>query len=126
MNMELKFQDSRPDPRRYQKAWERRLRKEEKALEKKRELLNKKIRLCAKKIKKLGARRIILFGSLATGLYRKDSDVDIAVEGLSVDAYFKALGILEENLGDVYFDLVDMKEALPSVIRKIEKEGIEL
>ena len=112
--------------RSYREAWDRRLRKEEKALEKKRELLIKKIRICAKKIKNLGAKRVILFGSLATGLYRKDSDVDIAVEGLSVDAYFKALSILEENLGDVYFDLVDMKEALPSVIRKIEREGIEI
>lgn len=110
----------------YQEAWDRRLRKEEEALEKKRGLLIKKIRLCAEKIKKLGAKRVILFGSLATSYFRKDSDIDIAVEGLSVDAYFKALGILEEILGDISFDLVDMQEALPSVLKKIEKEGIEL
>lgn len=110
----------------YREAWDRRLRKEEEAIEKKRKLLIKKIRVCAEKIKNLGAKRVILFGSLAESRLRKDSDVDIAFEGLSVDAYFKALGILEEILGDVSFDLVDMQEALPSVVRKIEKEGIEL
>lgn len=110
----------------YREAWNRRLRKEEEALKQKRRLLIKKVRLCAEKIKDLGAKRVILFGSLAANRFRKDSDVDMAVEGLSVDAYFKALGILEEILGDVSFDLVDMQEALPSVVRKIKEEGIEL
>jgi len=112
--------------RRYREAWDRRLKKEEEELERKRELLIKKVRLCAEKLKELGGKRVILFGSLTVGHFRKDSDVDIAVEGLSVDAYFKALGILEEILEGVTFDLVDMQEALPSVLRKIEREGIEL
>jgi predicted nucleotidyltransferase len=110
----------------YRETWDRRLKKEEQELERKRGLLFKKVRLCAEKLKELGGRQVILFGSLAIGTFRKDSDVDIAVDGLSVDAYFKALGILEEILEDVTFDLVDIQEALPSVLRKIEREGIEL
>ena len=61
---------------------------------------------------------------MAAGRFRKGSDVDIAVEGLTVKAYFRALGIVEDILGEVPFDLVDMKEALPSVKKKVEKEGI--
>jgi len=110
----------------YRKAWDRRLRKEEEALEHKTRLLIRKVRICAEKIKRLGGKRVILFGSLAAGRFRKDSDVDIAVDGLSVEAYFKALGILEETLEDATFDLVDMQEALPSVLRKIRELGIEL
>jgi predicted nucleotidyltransferase len=110
----------------YREVWDKRLEKEEEKLDRKRELLIRKVRLCARKLKKLGGKRVILFGSLAAGKFRKDSDVDIAVEGLSVDAYFKALGILEETLDDVTFDLVDLKEALPLVIKRIEREGIQL
>ncbi|MEW6420043.1 MAG: nucleotidyltransferase domain-containing protein [Nitrospirota bacterium] len=110
----------------YKKAWDRRLKEEEKELDRKREQLIRKVRLCAYRLKKLGGKRVILFGSLATGNFRRDSDVDIAVEGLSVDAYFKALGILEETLDDVTFDLVDLKEALPSVVKRIEREGIQI
>jgi predicted nucleotidyltransferase len=110
----------------YREAWERRRNKETEELDRKRGILFKKVLLCAQKIKNLGGKRVILFGSLAAGPFRKDSDIDIAVEGLSVDAYFKALGILEEILEDVNFDLVDMAEALPSVLQKIEREGVEL
>ena len=110
----------------YRKAWERRLKEEESKLYRGKEHLMKQVNVCARRIKKLGGKRVILFGSLATGRFRKDSDIDIAVEGLSVDTYFKALSILEEELQDVRFDLIDMKEALPSVIKRIEREGIGL
>ena len=112
--------------KRYREAWDSRLKEEEKQLDRKRGLLIKRVRLCAQKLKELGGKRVILFGSLATGRFRKDSDIDIAVEGLSVDAYFKALGILEEMLDDVTFDLIDIKEALPTVLKRIEREGIQL
>ncbi len=65
----------------YKEAWDRKLKKEEKELSRKREFLIRKVRLCARKLKELGSKRVILFGSLATGRFRKDSDVDIAVEG---------------------------------------------
>lgn len=108
----------------FKKAWYKRKKQEEEALKKRQSLLFKRVRKCALELKKLGAKRVILFGSLATGRFRKDSDVDIAVEGLSAKAYFKALGIVEEILDDIPFDLVDLREALPSVVERIKKEGI--
>ncbi len=61
---------------------------------------------------------------MTAGRFRKGSDVDITVEGLTVKAYFRVLGVVEDILGEVPFDLVDLKDALPSVKEKVEKEGI--
>lgn len=80
-----------------------------------------KVKSCADEIRKLGGKRVTLFGSLATGRFHKDSDVDIAVEELSPKAYFKALGVAEDILGDIAFDIVDMCEVLPTVKKKIER-----
>jgi len=110
----------------FRKTWIERARREENDLLALRDLLMGKVNACAKEIKKLGAKQVILFGSLAVGRFRKGSDVDIAVEGLTANAYFRALGIVEEILGNVPFDLVDLREALPSVKEKIEKEGVVL
>ena len=38
-----------------------------------------------------GAHRIILYGSLARGDYRPDSDIDVCVEGIPDDQYFRVL-----------------------------------
>lgn len=110
----------------FRKTWLERKRREEQDVLALQALLLKKVRLCSTEIKKLGADRVILFGSLATGRFRKGSDVDIAVEGLTAGTYFKAIGIVEDILGDVPFDLVDLREALPSVKEKMGKEGIVL
>lgn len=110
----------------FRKTWIERKRREEQEVLALQSLLMKKVKLCASEIKKLGAERVILFGSLATGRFRKGSDVDIAVEGLTVKTYFKAIGLVEDILGDIPFDLVDLKEALPSVKEKLGKEGIIL
>lgn len=112
--------------RQYKEAWDRKRQKEEEALLKRKSLLTQKVKLCAEKLRELGGKKVILFGSLATGTFRKNSDIDIAVEGLSVNGYFKALGVLEEIFEDIEFDLVDLKEALPSVLKKIEREGIQI
>lgn len=108
----------------FRKAWIERKRREELIVSTLQTILMEKVKICADEIKKLGGKRIILFGSLVTGRFRKGSDVDIAVEGLTTKSYFKALGVVEDTLGEVPFDLVDLKEALPSVKEKIEKEGI--
>lgn len=110
----------------FKKSWNNRKRREERNFLALQALLTEKLKVCANEIKNLGAKKVILFGSLATGRFRKGSDIDIAVEGLTAGSYFKALGVVEEILGDVPFDLVDLREALPSVKVKVEKEGIVL
>ena len=41
-------------------------------------------------LRNYGAQKIILYGSLARGDYRADSDIDICVEGLPDKNYFRA------------------------------------
>jgi predicted nucleotidyltransferase len=66
--------------------------------------------------------RVVLFGSLATGRYREDSDVDLAVEGLRGDLYFDALSKLMALFrGPV--DLVCLEEAPESLRQRIADEG---
>jgi len=39
----------------------------------------------------LGARKIILYGSLARGDYQPHSDIDICVDGIPKESYFRAI-----------------------------------
>lgn len=41
-------------------------------------------------LRNYGAQKVILYGSLARGNYRVDSDIDICVEGLPDQNYFRA------------------------------------
>jgi predicted nucleotidyltransferase len=68
------------------------------------------------------ARRVVLFGSLATGAYSEHSDVDLAVEGLPSDLYFHALADLMALFGGPV-DLVRLEEAGTSLKAHIEEEG---
>jgi predicted nucleotidyltransferase len=69
-----------------------------------------------------GAKRAWLFGSLARGETRSDSDVDLAVEGLPASKYFAALAALMELFrGRV--DLVRVEEAGESLRACIRDEG---
>ncbi|MCU0836586.1 MAG: nucleotidyltransferase domain-containing protein [Chromatiaceae bacterium] len=69
-----------------------------------------------------GAEAVILFGSLAAGTCRADSDLDLATSGLSAHRYFKALADLMEVFeGPV--DLVRLEEAPESLRERIAAEG---
>ena len=69
-----------------------------------------------------GARRVWLFGSLARGDVRRDSDVDLAVEGLPASAYFSALAALMDLFGG-RVDFVRVEEAGDSLRACIRDEG---
>ena len=72
---------------------------------------------------KHGVGRAWLFGSLAWGRARPDSDVDLAVEGLPTESYFEALAELGGMLpGPV--DLVRIEEAGESLRARILADGI--
>jgi predicted nucleotidyltransferase len=79
-----------------------------------------------------GAKRVILFGSLAhEAWYSADSDIDLAVEGLPDDAYWRAVDeiiaiAVEEIIGDRPVDLIEVEAARESLRRAIEHGGVPL
>jgi uncharacterized protein len=90
--------------------------------------LLERVRRVAMEIKKqYGARRVILFGSLAHGAwFHPDTDVDLAVEGLEGAAYWKAWGLAEQIIDDRNVDLIDVATASRSLKKAIERYGVEL
>jgi predicted nucleotidyltransferase len=59
-----------------------------------------------------GAREVYVFGSVAAGKVREDSDVDLAVAGLPPERFFTTLAHLED-LFERTVDLVDLDDATP-------------
>jgi predicted nucleotidyltransferase len=76
---------------------------------------------------RFGAKRVVLIGSFAhAAWYAKDSDVDLATEGLADDDYWKAWRVAEEIMGDRPVDLIEVETAGESLRRAIERHGLEL
>ncbi len=67
-----------------------------------------------------GVVRVWLFGSLARGRPQDDrSDIDLAVEGLPPDRYYRALSELDQ-LVHCPVDLVELEHASPELRSQIE------
>jgi predicted nucleotidyltransferase len=76
---------------------------------------------------RFGARRVVLFGSLAhAAWFTPDSDVDLAVEGLEGDTYWQAWRLLEELIAVRPVDLVELETAKEPLRRAIQRYGVEL
>ena len=76
---------------------------------------------------RFSARRVVLFGSLAhASWFVRDSDVDLAIEGLASEYYWQAWRLVEEILGDRPVDLIEIETAGESLKRAIERYGVEL
>ena len=58
-------------------------------------------------LKTAGCSEIYLFGSLASGESRPDSDIDLAVKGIKKGDFFRIMGKLISSL-NCTIDLVDM------------------
>lgn len=93
-----------------------------------RDRLIEKAREAAAMLKeKYGAKRVILFGSLAHKLWFDEwTDVDLAVEDLSRGNFYRAWAEAEDLLGGRQLDLVDLADARPMVLRDVQRRGIEL
>ncbi len=70
-----------------------------------------------------GAREVYLFGSAREKATRADSDIDLAVEGLPPEIFFRAMGELFRIL-DRPVDLIDLDQDNP--FTRALKEGGEL
>jgi len=76
---------------------------------------------------RFAARRVVLFGSLAhASWFVRDSDVDLAIEGLASEDYWQACILVEEILGDHRVDLIEIETVGESLKRAIERYGVEL
>ena len=93
-----------------------------------REQMLDRVREVASELKsRFGVDRVILFGSLAHGArFTDDSDIDIAVEGLESDDYWRAWEVAEEMLSDRVVDLVEIESATNSMKRTIFLYGVSL
>ena len=74
-------------------------------------------------LKKEGCAEIYIFGSLVNGDFNEDSDIDIAIKGLSPNKFFKVIGKLLGEL-NIPFDLVDLEDNSRFSQRLMEKERL--
>jgi len=115
----------------YIRAWVERKKREEEKMK----LLAQKALKEAKRVaevlrERYGVRRAVLFGSLAkylrgTGEFTERSDIDLAVEGLPKEKYFKVLSEIN-RLSEFEIDLIDLEGCPEFLKRLIEREGIEI
>ena len=76
---------------------------------------------------RFGAKRVILFGSMAQPLFfRLDSDIDIAIEGIAVEDYWEAWREVEKIIEDKSIDFIDIADAREPLKWAINYYGIEL
>ena len=86
-----------------------------------------RVRQAAEQLKQLGARRVVLFGSLTReGEAAQARDVDLAVVGLPAHLFWRAGSIAEEIVGDRPVDLVPLEQASEALRRAVERDGVEL
>lgn len=74
---------------------------------------------------RFGATRVVLFGSLARGRFRLDSDIDLAVAGLAKGDLFRAMGDAMA-LTDRWVDIKPLEDVDPHFRRRIFETGIDL
>jgi len=60
-------------------------------------------------LKNEGCTSIFLFGSMVTGTYHENSDIDIGIKGLPPARFFRVCSILDRSLSHK-IDLVDFDE----------------
>ena len=76
---------------------------------------------------RFGIQRVVLFGSLAhAAWFSPEADVDLAVEGLCAEDFWRAWQVAEEIIATRSVDLVDLETAGESVRQAIQRHGIEL
>lgn len=70
-------------------------------------------------LKNAGCKEIFIFGSLVTGTYKEDSDIDFAIKGCMPENYFALLGQLLTTLSRPV-DLInlDREEAFSQYLQR--------
>ena len=77
-------------------------------------------------VKRFGAKKVVLFGSLARGDFNRWSDIDLAVWGIPAAKFFKAVSFAS-GISDLWrVDLVDSQDCTRALREIILEEGTEL
>ncbi len=71
--------------------------------------LAQRIEKAAEALRAAGAREVYVFGSLAQGKTRENSDVDMAVSGLPPEVFFRAMAAAHDAL-ERPLDLIELDE----------------
>jgi len=72
-----------------------------------------------------GAKKVILFGSLAKKKFRDRSDIDLACEGVDDRKFFRVFGKLLLQIKRP-LDLIDINDADEFFASRVKEEGIVL
>ncbi len=73
------------------------------------------------------AHRVVLFGSLAQDAwFTPRSDIDLCVDGIPVELFFRAEAEIEAIASGFKLDLLDFRECSPELLKRVERDGIEL
>lgn len=67
-------------------------------------------------------KKIILFGSLAKGNFSQESDIDLAVEGVSPSDYFHVLAQVN-SMSDRWIDLKPLESLEPHFLQRVLQTG---
>lgn len=73
-----------------------------------------------------GVTRVVLFGSIARGTARPESDVDLLVEGLPIERLIEATVRADRLLAEASAELVPAERVRPEVLTRALAEGILL
>lgn len=74
-----------------------------------------------------GATRVVVFGSLLRpGMFGARSDVDIAAWGIQPQDTLRAMSTVAYLDEEIEVNLVDVNTCKPSILRVIEREGVEV
>ncbi|MBN1350494.1 nucleotidyltransferase domain-containing protein [candidate division KSB1 bacterium] len=67
-----------------------------------------------------------LYGSTAEGIASPDSDIDIAIDNISPDEYFRILNFLAESSDTYFIDLRDISGSTGFFAQRIRRSGIKI
>ncbi|MBD3253622.1 MAG: nucleotidyltransferase domain-containing protein [Candidatus Lokiarchaeota archaeon] len=87
--------------------------------------IDEKVKKAIEYLKSIGCKEVFLFGSLVDGTFNENSDIDLAVTGISARNYFKALVELPMFI-DHKVDLVALDFASRDIEKKIKDRGEKL
>lgn len=112
----------------YRATARRRIRRRQQEIARRRERAWAVARSAARLLKEeYGARRVMLFGSLARNepLHPR-SDVDLVAWGLDEKLYYRAVSRLLDLDATIKVDLIMAEEAPPALLEAVEREGVLL